>query len=156
MKRKARNKINKERIDMTKPIDITIFGTDEDPCFGKHYDNKAPECQRCGDSEICSIIYMQKQNLLREKIEEETKFKDITNEVEPLQIKRKTSKYIRSRLKKVSRIKLASLYNYVKNEYTENPPTKKEVTKMVRSIVKKSKKMKIVKTKKGIRYVTTK
>ena len=64
MPRKERNsKIPKENLLV--PFDVSKFGSEEDPCFGKAYDLSAPECQRCGDLEFCAIAFSQKQHLLR-------------------------------------------------------------------------------------------
>jgi hypothetical protein len=76
MKRKPRNKMSK-KVDLTKPVTIEQLGTKDDPCFGKHYSITAPECQRCGDSELCSIVKAQKNHLKREKIEQQNNFKDL-------------------------------------------------------------------------------
>lgn len=60
-----------------KPFDITKFGTEEDPCFGKEYDLKAPECGMCGDIEACSIAFMLNSTRLRTQLETENKYKDL-------------------------------------------------------------------------------
>lgn len=77
MKRKRRNKIDKTKIDIMKPIDITVFGSADDPCFGKLYSPMAKECNMCGDSEICAIVTSQKSKALREKVETKHAFKDL-------------------------------------------------------------------------------
>lgn len=73
--RVPRNKT--EDIDLMEPIDITQFGTDQDPCFGKEYNLSTPECKRCGDSELCAIVMGQNNHIKREKIEAEGRFKDL-------------------------------------------------------------------------------
>lgn len=75
-KRQARKKINKKEIDFFKPLNITDFGTEKDPCFGKLYDVKANECSRCGDSEICLIVMSQRMNTTRKKLEKENSYLD--------------------------------------------------------------------------------
>lgn len=78
-KRKSRKKISK-KVDITKPllpIDILEFGTDNDPCFGKHYDLTEDECKICGDCHLCSIVFNQKTENKRSKIEKENRFKDL-------------------------------------------------------------------------------
>jgi hypothetical protein len=78
-KRKSRSKANK-KVDITKPlapIDITKFGTDEDPCFGKLFDLTEDECRRCGDQAICQIVFNQKTEKLRGKEESNSRFKDL-------------------------------------------------------------------------------
>jgi hypothetical protein len=62
---------------LLKPFDVTKFGSEDDPCFGKEYDLNADECQICGDIEICSIAFAQKQLRVRAQLEAENKFKDL-------------------------------------------------------------------------------
>lgn len=78
MKRKSHKKsILSEPQDLSIPIDITKLGTDNDPCFGKHYDARASECIRCGDCELCLIKMGQRNHGLRKKEESKKKFKDL-------------------------------------------------------------------------------
>ena len=65
---------------LLKPFDVTKFGSEDDPCFGKHYDLVADECQVCGDVEVCAIAFANAAHLRRAKIESETKFKDLEEE----------------------------------------------------------------------------
>lgn len=74
-KRKAHKQTTK--VDFMKPINITVFGTEDDPCFGKHWSPKAPECNRCGDSELCSVIVSQNMNVKRQKLEAKGNFMDV-------------------------------------------------------------------------------
>lgn len=60
-----------------KPIDITVFGSQDDPCFGKLYSPMAKECSQCGDCEICAIVTSQKSQVLRGKQEAKHAFKDL-------------------------------------------------------------------------------
>jgi hypothetical protein len=76
-KRKTRDEINLSDKEMLKPLNIEAFGSDKDPCFGKLYNLTTPECKRCGDSEICAIVFAQKMNVKREKVEGENRFKDL-------------------------------------------------------------------------------
>lgn len=86
--RKARNKIDKEKVDFMKPVlitDIGILGGPEDPCFGKLYSLDASECNRCGDNEICAIVTAQLSHAQRSKMEAKGAYKDleeVDNEVE--------------------------------------------------------------------------
>ena len=77
MSRKKRNKIDKTKIDFMKPVDITIFGSKDDPCFGKLFSPTAKECGQCGDSEICAIVTAQKAKLKRQTVESKGAFKDL-------------------------------------------------------------------------------
>lgn len=76
-KRTAKKKSRIKEDDFLKPIDITKFGTDDDPCFGKHFNLSEPECKRCGDQGLCAIVAGQKLHLERGKLEKESKFKDL-------------------------------------------------------------------------------
>jgi len=49
------------------PINIRDFGDlEKDPCFGKLFDLTTPECQACGDSELCAVV--KAQSLHKERI----------------------------------------------------------------------------------------
>lgn len=86
--RKARNKVDKEKVDFMKPVlitDINILGSVDDPCFGKLYSLDATECNRCGDNEICAIVTAQLNHARRSKIESKGAYKDleeVDNEIE--------------------------------------------------------------------------
>lgn len=76
MKNKREPREQTENINFMKPIDLTQFGTSEDPCFGKLYDATAPECKQCGDCELCFIVHGQNQHLVRGKEEGKNTFMD--------------------------------------------------------------------------------
>lgn len=76
-KGKTREPREKTPANLMEPIDVTIFGTDDDPCFGKEYNLSTPECKRCGDSELCAIVMGQNNHLKRAKIEKDNRFKDL-------------------------------------------------------------------------------
>ena len=97
MKRKSRDIIDKEDIDILKPIDLSMFGGPDDPCFGKYHDLKADECRACGDSEICAIACSQANHVKRAKLEAEQPFKDMEDE-EPAESPE--VKYMRSKVAK--------------------------------------------------------
>lgn len=75
--REPRTNIDKSEIDLLKPIDILSLGGEDDPCFGKHHDIKAPECIECGDSDFCAIVKAQGLHKERIDIESKQRFKDI-------------------------------------------------------------------------------
>lgn len=78
MAKKARTPREKTKgVDLMEPVDITQFGTKDDPCFGKEYNLSTPECKRCGDSELCAIVMGQNNNLKRKDIESKNRFKDL-------------------------------------------------------------------------------
>ena len=77
-KREKRDTIDLSDQEMLKPLDITKFGSDKDPCFGKLYNLNASECKRCGDSEICGTKFSQtKLNSDRESTESKDRYKDL-------------------------------------------------------------------------------
>lgn len=78
-KRKSRKDIVK-KVDTTKPltpIELTKLGTEDDPCFGKHFDLTADECKICGDCNVCSIVFNATTEKKRDKVEKEHRFKDL-------------------------------------------------------------------------------
>lgn len=89
-KRKSRKKIVK-KVDITKPlspIDITKFGSDDDPCFGKLWDLTEDECKVCGDCTLCGIVYNQTTIKLREEEESNSRFKDLElDQSDPKEVK---------------------------------------------------------------------
>lgn len=78
-----------------KPFDVTKFGGEEDPCFGKLYDLNAPECNICGDIEACAIGMMTTQTRLRTQLESENRYKDL--EEKDMIVKAKIKKYIQEK-----------------------------------------------------------
>lgn len=97
-KRKPR-KENVDKVDFLEPIDISKFGGDDDPCFGKHHDLTAKECKVCGDSELCAIAKAQKMIKKREKVESETPLIDM-EDIELDKMEQSIRKYIRIKKKK--------------------------------------------------------
>ena len=76
--KREKRKIAIKQVNLFEAIDTDKFGTEDDPCFGKHFDPKEDECKICGDCEICSIIMGQKLHLQRAAIEQEQQFKDLS------------------------------------------------------------------------------
>lgn len=117
------------------PITLDQLGTDDDPCFGKHYDSSAPECQRCGDSELCLIKQAQLNSLTRAKIEEQQRFKDI----EPEELKLNTHQIyqwiVANAFTRSKKVKLTSITTKVAKEYRLTKEfSKLEVTTLIRKI----------------------
>jgi hypothetical protein len=79
-KRESRKNPDFDDLNKLKPIDLSILGTDDDPCFGKLYNLSEDECQRCGDSEFCAIKMAQTQKVKRTEIESTQRFLDIEEE----------------------------------------------------------------------------
>lgn len=76
LKRVPRKNLSKT-MNVLQPITLDQLGTKDDPCFGKLFDPRCNECQRCGDSEICAIAMGQLNHALRAKTEEKGNFKDL-------------------------------------------------------------------------------
>lgn len=91
--------------NLLQPFDITKFGTDEDPCFGKLNDPKAPECQRCGDFEFCSIVMAQNLAQKRIKVEKKNEFKDL-EKTPPIE---KVRQFMKKKLANHSRVRVVAL-----------------------------------------------
>lgn len=88
------DKINK--VNLLRPVNIFELGTENDPCFGKLYDPTAPECKRCGDFEVCAIVFGQNNHKLRDKVEEKENFLDIEEEaIDKMSDLKKAKKLIR-------------------------------------------------------------
>ena len=69
-------------IDFLEPIDLSLIGTKDDPCFGKLYNLSTDECKRCGDSELCGVVFSQAMSKARNKINKKSRFKDIELEAD--------------------------------------------------------------------------
>ena len=68
-----------KKVDPLQPIDVTKFGGNGDPCFGKAYDLSTKECKLCGDSELCCLKMSQTLNISRNELEEKNHYKDLDN-----------------------------------------------------------------------------
>lgn len=75
-KKTIKEKLEKP-IDLSKPIDLDVIGTPDDPCFGKQYDPRNQDCKICGDIEICAIAQLQNNKIQRELLAKEKEFKDL-------------------------------------------------------------------------------
>jgi len=84
---------------LLKPLNLEKFGTKDDPCFGKLYDLRAPECQVCGDFEACSVAYSQRLHDKRSKFEEENPMKDL-EEIEITDTRDEIEKMIKTQKQK--------------------------------------------------------
>ena len=136
VERKKQNKIDKSKVDYMKPINIDMFGSADDPCFGKHHSAEAKECGKCGDSEICMIISAQNQTAVREKIEAKGNYKDL----EEVSIEHKLlEKYL---IKLASRVEIPmnkAMKKVTKRFDPTNLLKPKEVKKSIEYTVSKSK-----------------
>lgn len=81
---------------LLKGFDAKKFGSANDPCFGKLYSIKASECQNCGDSEFCSVVFS--KSILKNKKKDTTVY--ITDGEEEMSKKEKA--FYKKMLKKHS------------------------------------------------------
>jgi len=95
-KRQPRKGPSIEDADLLQPIDMELIGSPDDPCFGKLYDLKAPECAMCGDAELCQIVNSQTLNAERLAEEKNNNFTDMEVIIPVNDIK----KYYEGKLKK--------------------------------------------------------
>lgn len=83
-------------VNLLRPLDMTTIGTNSDPCFGKYNDPKAVECKKCGDFEVCAMVFGQNNHKLRAKVEAKGNFLDIEEEaIDKLTPTQKARKLIR-------------------------------------------------------------
>lgn len=133
VKRKGRDTMSKKITDLSSPITLAELGTDNDPCFGKHFDPKSEHCRRCGDSELCIIKMGQLNHKTRSKVEKEHDYRD-TEEINPLQDARK-----KARKRMVELIKSISpdkdfLINEVYSIYFVHKVTKPMIIKILEKL----------------------
>lgn len=117
LKRVVQDRYDPNELDMTKPLDISKFGSDEDPCFGKLYDLNAKQCKICADSDFCAIKMSQTQNVKRKELNKQNEFIeefDIVNKVDKT-TKKKAKKFMQRRIDKGHKgmlIRKAAMKNY--------------------------------------------
>lgn len=156
IQREERNKIKKKKLDFSKPLDLTIFGTDQDPCFGKHYSPEAKECNMCGDSQVCAIIVAQSMHQKREAVQKKQAFMDIEEQnVIKLPI---LEKFCIELLKKEPdyRLTLQDVTRAMEKRFNKDKAIPEQTLgQMLRRIVGMSPKLSLVKTSKN-RYLKLK
>lgn len=151
--REARHKVKMKDEDFLVPVDITIFGSQDDPCFGKHNDPRAKECSRCGDAEVCAIVQAQRLHLKRLKEEKKQPFKDIE---EPNMDLKTIDRFITSTLAQKGPMSFDNLIKLgVKNFSKFEPVTEGSVRTQFYSWVRRSNKFKRF-MKEGKKYIKLK
>jgi hypothetical protein len=137
--------------DLMEPlVDIMVFGSEDDPCFGKLNDPLNSICKRCGDAEICAIVQGQRLHLKREKQGHE--FKD---EEEPNLDLERVEKYITKTLAG-GPLSLARIQTKVYRYFTRfEQVDRAKSDKMVYDYVKRSPKYKRF-ARKGTKYLKLK
>jgi len=71
---------------LLRPFDVTKFGSDDDPCFGKLYSLTAEECMVCGDHEICAIVFANSAH--GKRITEEKKNQNLDLQIDKLELEK--------------------------------------------------------------------
>lgn len=151
IKRKPRNKLAK-KLNTLKPVTIEDIGSENDPCFGLHYNPQEDACSRCGDSELCAIKLSQNNLIKREKAESKSSFKDI--EEDKLEKKKMERKKIRKKVLRVVKdagkegIELQELINQIHIAYMLIGYTQDSIERIIMRMVELDKIKMFPKTKK--------
>lgn len=127
-KRKSRKSSIKETDEFLKPIDVTKFGTDDDPCFGKLYELSAEECKRCGDSPLCAVVFSQKMTVERKAIEDKSRFKDLERSPQK-EVNKTLTKWVKQ--KKAEGLKRSEIISMAKKSFGSTRDEIKEIYKTV-------------------------
>lgn len=161
--REARTTKIAKKPQIDKPVlDIALYGSDQDPCFGILYDPRTSECQRCGDSELCAIMLGQNNHLKRDKLETTQKFKDIEEKdikdsTDPMVIKKSIKNRIREMAKMGGKggVDINLIIDDVFASYFKDGFTKERIKKILVMAVEKSDKLSFNKNKTTLHYGTT-
>lgn len=144
VKRKSRHKKAK-KLDTLEPITLEQIGSEEDPCFGKHYSPKAEECTRCGDSEICAIAMGQINHMMRKIEEGKKEFKDLEEtKIKRKEGRKKLKKQIKNRARKMAQeagkkgVKLSMVIEDIYASFSKDGFTKEKIKKIIKRCVKNS------------------
>lgn len=100
-RRKAQEKYKNLQVSKARPLDLSILGTKDDPCFGKLYSPKEDECKQCGDCEICAIVYSQTTLVKKRKAKEkEETYVDTEPQIDEVNKYKRVKDLIIKKLKK--------------------------------------------------------
>jgi hypothetical protein len=138
-----------------KPLDVSMIGTEDDPCFGKLYEPATEECHGCGDSELCAIVHMHNLDKRRKKIEKKQKFKDLEPAASKITFMSltKLGLLIQDKVKELGEIRFKALVDWVKETHDPSnlmPPGR--ISELVKTSVKSNKRLKREK-KNGKNYI---
>jgi hypothetical protein len=140
-KKKPRTDL-KNKLDTSVPIPLELLGSDNDPCFGKFQDPRAPECQRCGDAEICMIAMSQRNHIKRLAIEEKSSFKDVEeSKIKPgnkKELRIEIKKRIREMIRKEGPIEQQQIVNDIYGKYLHDGFTQHIIKKIIQRVADKS------------------
>ena len=146
MERKTRNKLSKH-IDIMQPVTISMIGTEDDPCFGKHFDGKNSSCRRCGDSELCLIAMGMKTSKERKELESKGRFKDLEEAEYVIPIS-DVHNFLVNLLTNVEsgKMEYSKAMALVKEKIYHNKVSREELKSTINSIIKDSTRIKRVKS----------
>ena len=125
--RVPQHRYDPDELDMTKPLDLTKFGSEEDPCFGKLYDLNTKQCKLCADADFCAIKMAQTQSVTRKELNKQNEFID-EFEISDIKLdkttKKKVKKYMSRRIDKgmkpiLARKKAMKKYKITKDQVKE-------------------------------------
>lgn len=160
VKRRPRRKLIKF-MSLEKPITLEQLGTQDDPCFGKHYDPRTAECSRCGDSELCAIALGQLNKASRSKIEKKSRFKDLEElEIQSTKSPKEIRKEIKARVYELVRgagkkgINKKEVIDDLFRVYMKDSYDQVKLGKILKKIVSKS--IKISENKKSLLWYSNK
>ncbi len=128
MERQSRT--SRKQPNLIEPIDVTKFGSNEDPCFGKLFSLTADECLVCGDSSLCLIVFQNNQT--RKRLNEEKKLKPLDLKLDKLEWEKDITDYI----KKLKRggVKGLLLRKRIKDRFHINDERIKQYLKWVEQL----------------------
>jgi hypothetical protein len=106
------------------PFDVTKFGSEDDPCFGKLYSLSAIECTNCGDIEFCAVAFAQKQHLARAQAEKSQEI--LLTQVAEMELNKSIKAYINKKL--LSGISKTRLVIIAAKKFNK---TKAEINKLI-------------------------
>lgn len=105
--------------DAQVPVDISIIGSNDDPCFGKLYEPITEECHACGDSELCAIVHMHTLDKKRKKVEKSQTFKDTEEAVKKSNFMSLTKlrQILEKKIKKGKKVRFSVLVKNISSKY---------------------------------------
>lgn len=132
-KKSALKKAKEELLkgDPLVPVQLKDLGSEVDPCFGKGYDLRTPECRACGDSELCCIKMAQHLGVTRKELESKNSYKDLNNPIDEVGLKKYYKRLVREGKDK------KSILDRMQNKYKL---TRQEVRDYYRTFYNNSKK----------------
>lgn len=129
-------------LNLLYPINLDKIGTEDDPCFGKQHDPKNEVCSRCGDCELCQIVFSNNMHKTRAKTESTQAYMDMDEKEVYDSIAKKDKEVkagIRTIIRKNKKIDRAELIKRVQAQYNLSP---NKAEKIYKSLLKTTTKFK--------------